>query len=149
MGLTHVYLGELMVRGNFTLNKSEGSNYWMLLVFTKLCLHLKYKHSNDHEIIRLTGSITGLKRDYRILTKHIIHKWYHPRFHTCKDKVDINVIWTHKCGLFWANIITIFTKQTHTHTHSKGDKETQRKEERERKRERELNIQKTERERDR
>ena len=26
--------------GDFTVNKSEGSNYWMLLVFTELCLYI-------------------------------------------------------------------------------------------------------------
>ena len=36
-----IYFRELMIWGNFTLNKSEGSNWWMLLVFSKLCLYMR------------------------------------------------------------------------------------------------------------
>ena len=32
------YLGELIIWGYFTVSKSEGLNYWMFMVFTKLCL---------------------------------------------------------------------------------------------------------------
>ena len=34
---------KIMMWGNFTINKSKGFNYWMLLVFlTKLCLYITY-----------------------------------------------------------------------------------------------------------
>ena len=35
-----IYLAKLMMQGNFTISKSEGSNSWVLLVFTKLCLFI-------------------------------------------------------------------------------------------------------------
>ena len=40
----NVYLGELTMWGYYTLNKSEGSNYWMLSVFTELCLYMLRKY---------------------------------------------------------------------------------------------------------
>ena len=38
--VTHVYLEELMMWGNITLNKSDRSNYQMLLLYTELCLSM-------------------------------------------------------------------------------------------------------------
>ena len=50
--VTLVYLRELIMWGNFTLNKSKGSDYWMLLVFTQLCLLLFWlKQVNKVSII--------------------------------------------------------------------------------------------------
>ena len=38
--VTLVWWGELMIWGYLTLRKSEGLNYWMFIVFTKLCLYI-------------------------------------------------------------------------------------------------------------
>ena len=50
VALILLFFWELMMWGNFTINKSKGSNYWMLLVFTELCQYILHRLINQSTI---------------------------------------------------------------------------------------------------